>query len=142
VSNGFCTVSVIFSFTFIFFCRTAAKKGLAIYTFLVRLYQYDDDRLEETERALETAGEWSLESLHREFYKGYEDGFCTKTRENPTINIHTFSHLLESRRRNGPLWQTSAEDFESMYAVMRRCYEAGTRNTPKQILENYYLRIQ
>ena len=59
-----------------------------------------------------------------------------------TINVHMFSHLHEIRKRTGvPLWVTSAEDFESVYAVMRRCYWSGTKNTPKQILENYYLRI-
>ena len=41
-----------------------------------------------------------------------------------------------------PLHATSAEDFESYYAVIRRSYTSGTRNVPKQILENGFMRIK
>ncbi len=82
----------------------------------------------------------SLNELHKLFYTYYEEGFCDTPKEKVTINVHTFLHLLESRRRNGPLWQTSAEDFESLFAIIRRSFEAGTRNVPKQILRNFYLR--
>ena len=56
--------------------------------------------------------------------------------------MHLFYHLWEFRRRTGPLWMTSAEAFESYYAVVRRCYTCGTRNIPKQILENIFMRIK
>ncbi len=115
------------------------RKAMTVYTFLVRLYNYDDERLQEVEEMLANM-DMSLENLHHDFYRYFEAGFCAKVKQKVSINVHTFLHLLESRKRSGPLWKTSAEDFESLYAILRRGYWAGTRNTPKQILENYYLR--
>ena len=47
------------------------------------------------------------------------------------------------RKMSGvPLYATSAEPFESLYSVVRRSYHSGTRNIPKQVLENGYLRIK
>ncbi len=110
--------------------------------FLVRLYHYKDDRLNEVEQLLSRSSV-TLENLHKRFYEEFEKGFnnptAQKVQKTP-INVHTFAHLLESRRRTGPLYQTSTEPFESMYAVLRRCYKAGTRNTGKQAFENFYIR--
>ena len=110
---------------------------MAVYTFLVRLYNYGDEHMAETEAALEEEG-ISLEQLHKEFYRHFQLGFCNDNKK-ATPNVHAFWHLLESRRRCGPLWSTSAEPFESLYAVLQRCYKAGTRNTPKQVMENFYM---
>ena len=47
------------------------------------------------------------------------------------------------RQESGvPLYTTSAEPFESLYSVVRRSYHSGTRNVPKQVLENGFLRIK
>ncbi len=121
------------------------RLSIEIYSFLVRLYHYEDNILEEAEAELRRSSGMSLSDLHDLFYRCYTKGFCRqKTQKQkalrPTINIHTFSHLLESRRRSGPVHQTSTETFESMYAVLRKCYRAGTRNTGKQAFENYYLK--
>ena len=60
-----------------------------------------------------------------------------------TANVHSFSHLGRMREETGvPLWVTSAEMFEAHYSVVRRSYHAGTRNVPKQVLENGFLRIK
>ncbi len=122
--------------------REAATMAMTLFVFLARLYHYDDDKLAEVEQEL-SGRQVTLELLHLLFYKKYMTGFCTKTKvkaKKATINIHVMVHLLESRRRTGPLHLTSAEPFESLYAVLRRCFRAGTRNTGKQIFENYYMR--
>ena len=115
------------------------RKAITIYAFLVRLYYSSDKALADAEGFL---GEFrtSLKDLHRKFYELYESGFCVRSKERCTINIHTFQHLEQSRRRSGPLWKTSAEPFESMYAVMRRSFRSGTRNVVKQVLGNMFLR--
>ena len=116
---------------------------MAIYTFLYRLYNYEDARLDEVEAKLrQDMPGCDLQELHVLFYYHYSKGLCVKSTEKITPNVHTFLHLLQSRHKNGPLWKTSAEPFEATYAVMRRCYRSGTPNTPKQILTNHMLRIQ
>ncbi len=112
---------------------------MAIFTVLSRAYYYDDESLQKVEDALGAEG-LSLKDLHARFYEEFTHGFCVRTKERCTINVHTFSHLDESRKRSGALWRNSAEAFESMYAVMRRCYHGGTPNTSKQAVENFYLR--
>ncbi len=122
------------------------RQAIAIYAFLIRLYHYDDDVMARCEANLQQTTGKSLEDLHRIFYAKFEERFCQRKNEkkkqkarNATINCHVFSHLLESRRRSGPLQQTSTEDFESTYGVLSRCYVAGTRNTNKQCFENHYI---
>ncbi len=121
------------------------RLALAVYSFLVRAYHYDDNVLECVENALQETTGMSLKYLHRVFYRAFQKGFCkpAKGREKamrPTINVHVFQHLLESRKKTGPLHLTSTEPFEALYSVLRRCYRAGTRNTTKQALENFYIR--
>ena len=112
------------------------------YTFLARLYNYDDERLESVVDLLELQRRHrTLRDLHLLFYRRFEHGFCGGGRE-VTINVHTFLHLAESRRRTGPLHRNSTEAFEANYAVLRRCFQTGTRNTGKQALQNYYLRFR
>ncbi len=115
---------------------------MTVFTFLARLYHYDDETLLRVEQEL-SRRQVTLEMLHLLFYREFMKGFCTKTQvkaKKATINVHVMLHLLESRRRSGPLYLTSAEPFESLYAVLRRCFRAGTRNTTKQIFENFYMR--
>ncbi len=121
------------------------KKAMLYYCFLMRLYHEEDDVMHGVEADLELDSNTTLEDIHDEFYKEYVAGFCkVKTDKEkpmrPTINIHVFQHLLESRRRTGPLQGTSTETFEALYSVLRRCYKAGTKNTPKQAFENHYMR--
>ena len=40
------------------------------------------------------------------------------------------------------MWAWSAEYFEAAYSIVRRCYKSGTRNVPKQCMENSYLRLK
>ena len=123
-----------------FHCRTARRQALSIYTFLVRLYFYEDEKFLHVEQDLINTYGTSLEELHDEFYRLFDEGFCNNIKEKVVPNAHTFHHLLESRRRCGPLPTTSAEPFEAIYSILRRCYRAGTRNTPKQILQNFYIK--
>ena len=117
--------------------------ALLVYCFLVRLYHYPDDEMDKAKQLLFRQTGRTLSDLHSLFYSSFQRGFC-KFRQikawHPTINIHTFMHLEESRRRTGPLHKTSAEPFEALYAVLRRCYKPGTRNTNKQMFENFYMR--
>lgn len=64
-----------------------------------------------------------------------------RAKHRATINVHVFHHLHLTRKKTGPLYINSAEPFEALYAVVRRCYEPGTRNVPKQAFENSYMRI-
>ena len=122
--------------------RRAKAKGAAIYSFLVRLYMHEDDVLERVTHVLRQQEDLELSDLHKMFYDYFIKGFCSDTvkKMGPTINLHCFSHMEESRRRSGPLYKTSAEPYEAMYAVFNHCYQAGTTNTPKQILQNFYMR--
>lgn len=113
---------------------------MALYTFLVRAYNYDDDVLGEVAGFLLETTSKPLEQLHGDFYFHFQEGFCVKVQEKCVPNVHAFYHLLKSRRWSGPLWKTSAEPFESIYAILKRSSQAGTPNTPKQCLENFYLR--
>ena len=88
----------------------------------------------------ELNGGLSLTHLHHDFYKTFEEAFCRGVKETSTINLHCFLHLLESRRRTGPLWATSTEPFEAVYGILMRCFQKGTDNAPKQILQNFYLK--
>ena len=120
--------------------RKNKKLAIAIYVFLVRLYHYDNDRLEQVERELLEDYQQTLTDLHVAFYAAFQKGFCkAKQKMRPTINVHSFLHLEESRKRTGPLHTTSTEPFESLYARLSRCYKPGTKNTGKQLMENFYL---
>ncbi len=117
------------------------RKCLAVYCFLVRLHYQEDDRFQEVMQHLRNSN-LDLEKLHRLYYLLFESGFCTRDNERCTINIHTFYHYAHAREKMGPLWKTSAEPFESAYSVLRRLFRCGTRNTCKQVLENYYMKAK
>ncbi len=103
---------------------------------------HNDDVLERVEVVLRQQEGLELRDLHDMFYEKFQAGFCSTTikKMGPTTNLHCFHHLEESRKRSGPLYKTTAEPFEAMYAVFQNCYKAGTPNTGKQIMENFYLR--
>ena len=66
-----------------------------------------------------------------------------REKERATANVHCFSHLYRYRDEIGkPMWEWSAEFIEASYSVARRTYQSGTRNVPKQLLENGYLRLK
>ncbi len=117
------------------------RKCLTVYCFLMRLHYQDDDMFHNVLQELAESN-LNLEKLHRLYYLLFESGFCTRDNERCTINIHTFYHYAHARERMGPLWKTSAEPFESAYSVLRRLFRCGTRNTCKQVLENYYLKAK
>ncbi len=119
--------------------RYYRKQALLYFTFLSRLYNYEDETLRKVEEYLGRTGR-NLQTIHRLFYDVFQRGFCTKSSGKVTINFHTFMHLDEVQKKTGPLWRNSTESFESMYGVMRRCYKVGTPNTSKQAMENFYLR--
>ncbi len=119
--------------------RYYRRHALLYFSFLTRLYNYEDAVLLKVEEYLARTGR-NLQTLHRLFYDTFQRGFCGKTSEKPTINFHTFCHLEDVRKKAGPLWGYSAESFESLYSVMRRCYRVGTPNTSKQAIVNFYQR--
>ena len=115
------------------------RQALTIYAFLVKCY-YEDDQTYELAKDVLADQRLSFKKLHTKFYNAYNFGFARRPKEKCTINVHTFWHLHQLRERIGPLWKTSAEPFEAMYAVLRRLYVPGTKNTTKQMMENFYMR--
>ncbi len=65
--------------------------------------------------------------------------FCTREDERESINTHHFHHMWEVREHNGPVWKYSGETFESILGILKRLHCPGTRNTPKQIMENHWI---
>ena len=122
------------------------RRAIEVYAFLVRLLNFEDEVITRAETALQQDSGVSLEDLHNDFYKSFQEGFCRegdKTHKalRPPVNVHVFSHLSEFRKRSGrPLYETSSEPFESLYGVLRKCYRAGTRNVTKQVFENMYMK--
>ena len=71
------------------------------------------------------------------FYQLYERLFGEK---NCTYSVHVVgSHLIQVRGTQ-PLTFRSAFKFESFFSEMKNMYVAGTMSTPKQILENCYMK--
>ncbi len=125
--------------TLAFAFRYYKRHALLYFSFLARLYFYEDEVLAKVEDYLGRTGR-NLQTLHKLFYDTFQRGFCRKNSEKATINFHTFSHMEEVRKKAGPLWRYSTESFESLYSVMRRCYRVGTPNTSKQAMGNFYQR--
>jgi len=117
---------------------------MAVYTFLVRLYFYDNDTLDDVveQLARDMNCDRPMETLHSGFYNLFYEGFCDKPnrREIPFPNLHVFYHAYLSRKKSGRPWhETSTEAFEAKFANIPRFCKPGTRNIPKQILENSYV---
>lgn len=108
-----------------------AAKLLAKYAFLVRALYSDDETFEEIDD--EMGLDRMLTSFCLEYISLYGDWVNS-------YNLHTFTHILDCRRRTGALWKTSTSVFESSYSILTKCYYKGASNVPKQILENFYSR--
>ena len=129
-------------------CYRKMRQAIEVYSFLVRLLNYEDDVIASAEAALRRDSGLSLDDLHNNFYQCFQEGFCReadpkkKTKAlRPTVNVHVFSHLTEFRKRSGrPLYETSLEPFECLYGVLRKCYRPGTLNTPEQAFEKIYMK--
>lgn len=120
-------------------CRAEARDAIGLLSFMSKAYNLSNEDLRKVEEDLARNG-LSFRILHKKFYKAFEASCCrTKT---PTPNVHAFYHLYETRKETAlPLHAFSAEPFEAMYAVVRRCFQPGTRNTPLQCMQNGYLRL-
>ena len=71
------------------------------------------------------------------FYILYEQLFGST---NCTYNTHVLcSHILEMRRNNNSLTNSSCFGFENFYSSMRRSYVPGTSSPLKQILSKTFL---
>ncbi len=76
------------------------RRAIEVYAFLVRLLNFDDEVITRAETALQQDSGVSLEDLHNDFYKSFQEGFCRegdKTHKalRPPVNVHVFSHLSE-----------------------------------------------
>ncbi len=56
-----------------------------------------------------------------------------------SYNVHTFFHVLEVRK-HGPLTESSAVKYESLYGYLKECFAGGTCSTGKQGLQAAYLK--
>ena len=67
------------------------------------------------------------------FQRRYEG---KKGEEDSHYNMHIWNHVYESRKKTGPLWDSSTERFEDLYGEARKMYQKGTMSTGKQVLTN------
>ena len=101
------------------------RQAMEVYAFLTRLLNFEDEVIDRAEVALQRDSSVSLQDLHDDFYANFQEGFCREPSKKakalrPTINVHVFSHLTEYRRRSKrPLYETSSEQFETLYSVIR-----------------------
>ncbi len=89
-------------------CYRKMRQAIEVYSFLVRLLNYEDDVIASAEAALRRDSGLSLEDLHSNFYQSFQDGFSCKIDPKkkakalrPTVNVHIFSHLTKFRKRSG-----------------------------------------
>ena len=103
-----------------------------MYVFLYRALDMPDERFQDIDADV------NLDSFAKKLHKRYCDTFGT---ENSTYNTHIMcSHLVEQRKRNGPLQNTSTLKFESLYGVLGNLCKSGTTAAGKQALSNFMLR--
>ena len=95
--------------------------------FIYRALFVTDGRLAEVEQ--QTDVQHHLHMFQQEFE-------ALKGEQHSHFNMHCLMHALQSRKRTGPLWQTSTERFENAYGDARRMYTKGTMSTGKQIIVN------
>ncbi len=103
------------------------RRVVLAYSFLIRACYSDDDTLRLVEESVK------LDKVLQRFLVEWEQAFNSLV---TTYNLHKMNHLLESRRKHGPLWEYSTARQESMYAKLK--YESKCNNVPKQILHNFY----
>ena len=105
---------------------------LALYGFLCRVLYQDDEEFSELEAELD------LDGLFKTFLQAHSDVMKPISL---TYNQHVFGrHALQMRRTSGAPWKTSTARFEASYANVAASYAKGTRNVPKQILQNSFVR--
>ncbi len=79
----------------------------------------------------------SLDELLSEWYRLVDEEFDHR---HSVYNVHIVgTHLLEARRRLGPLFQVSSWPLEGIFKYVNSSY-AGSTNVPKQIMTNMLLR--
>ncbi len=110
-----------------------------MYAFLVRLYYLEEEGYKAAKEVLKQRG-LCVMALSDYYYGQYKYAFCRTPAEREVPNVHEFSHMWMDREKNGPIHHHSAEVFESVYAPLRYMFRAGTTNTPKQVLENFWMR--
>ena len=134
-----------------------AIEAVAIYLFICKAFNMENEELEAIKEHLarpedEQARPRTVLSFPKLMHKLYErmsESFltamdCPRKKNKPSVkpNAHCLFHLYYYRMRTGvPLYVTSAEAFESSYAPQQRAFWKGTKNVPKQILENTYSRL-
>ena len=77
-----------------------------------------------------------MPALVRQWYFAFKDAFGKYA---CSYNVHTFLHVLEVRK-HGPLTESSAVKYESLYGFLKECFAGGTCSTGKQALQAAYLK--
>ncbi len=107
------------------------SKMFLLFAFLQRAVELPGRAFQE----LETAH--SLDELLSEWYRLVDEEFDHR---HSVYNVHIVgTHLLEARRRLGPLFQVSSWPLEGIFKYVN-CSYSGSTNVPKQILTNMLLR--
>lgn len=78
-----------------------------------------------------------VESASENFYKLYEKCYG---KINCTYSVHVVGGHILKIRGNRPLTHNSAFKFESFFSEMKNLFHAGTLSTPKQILQNTFVK--
>ncbi len=96
-----------------------------------RACYYDEDRFQELEAAVDL--DKVLEETYRYFCEELPLTSCTYVH-------HLFmEHALESRRRTGPMYQSSCAVFEGNYRHLKRAFYPGSINIGSQGIKNTLL---
>jgi len=98
------------------------------YAFLIRLCYSCEEVFDSVSQMLDC--QKTVECFYKLYAKVFGAGCFT-------FNLHSFYHLIDCRRKHGPLWTYSTAKYEAMYAKTRNCYKGNTFNTPMQLLETY-----
>ncbi len=107
------------------------SKMFLLFAFLQRAVELPGPAFEE----LETSH--NLDELLSEWYRLVDEEFDHR---HSVYNVHIVgAHLLEARRRLGPLFQVSSWPLEGIFKYVNSSY-GGSTNAPKQIVTNMLLR--
>ena len=102
------------------------RKILLLYNFVVRALYSSDEIFNSLDA--DQIMQRSVQGFLEEYSGLFTPGALT-------FNLHGFSHLLDVRRRHGPVHKYSTNKYESMYAETRYSYYPNTPSIPKQILQ-------
>ena len=104
---------------------------LQIFSYMYRVVNLDEADFSKVENEVD------LDEIMERMAYLYEKNFGE---ENCTFNEHNFFiHLLDHRRRFGPLYKFSAWRFEDLYGQMERCYRPGTPHEGKQLFRGFFV---